>query len=150
MLKRSFNSTVASLCAAFALLISSGLALAADTPAAGLYNVTATTTMSGMGMSRNHEGTQCITEDQFTKDPQEWIGADQDPGQTCTVERYELGNGQMSMILQCSSDQGNATINGNGTYTRDSFTMDQTMKVSAQGMEMEFNTKLVGTRAGDC
>ena len=126
-----------------------GQALADDYPQPGLYKVVGKVSSAMMPMSGTHESEQCIEAHQFNTDPNAWM--QQQQGQECEVVEYSLSGGNISMELKCNvQGSGTATIIGKGTYTDNSFQLQNVMHMGGSGMNIKITTDVTGTRQGSC
>ncbi len=144
------NSRTLSTFTAAAILILGSSLVAADSPRPGLYKITAKTDFAQLGAPQSHIGEQCITEEQFEKDPRLWTPEEQRQNQDCDVMEYAFEGGEVKMNMECATPGGKAVIVGVGTYTDERFEMTNTMTISGPGMEMKITTLVVGERTGDC
>ena len=131
------------------LALLSVTALAADLPQPGLYKVTAKISSEQMPIGGTHASEECLKENQFLQDPEAWMS--EQPGQDCEVVEYDVADGKIKMVLSCTITQGGkASIVGTGTYTNNSFQMNNKMIMNASGMDMEINTAISGEHQGGC
>lgn len=123
--------------------------VAADLPQAGLYKISAQVASQQMPIGRTHESQECIKDDRFLENPESFMR--NQPGQECQVVNYDLSNGAIQMQMLCTMPGGGqATINGSGTYHGSGFELNNQMNVNANGMQMEVNTTVTGTRQSSC
>lgn len=68
----------------------------------------------------------------------------------CTYENQSMEGGRVQSTVQCSS--GGATMRTvvSGQFTPTSFEVNQRATTSAQGMNMEIESRTAGRRIGDC
>lgn len=126
------------------------IAHAEDTIMPGLYDLTVNTEMKMGDMSmpgRSMNEQHCLTAEDVAKGPPV-----PEPGDDaeCEVTQYELSGGSFTMAMSCTMDGGSGQMVGSGTYTKDSYEMNNVFKMKAQGMEVEMRSKAVGKRLKAC
>ena len=97
----------------------------------GLYEtrVEATTKMGDMQLPPNIQtSSNCITAEDIANGPPDMLP---DDGQSCETLKYEFGDGKIEMEMVCQIQGGEGRMVGTGTYTSDSFQMQNKMKMSA-------------------
>lgn len=125
-------------------------AVASDTITPGLYRTTVTMemTMGDMKMPpRTEERDECLTAEDVEAGPNSWMPDNDD---SCEMLKYEFGGGKLAIEMVCRMEEGEGTMVSTGTYTDDSYEMNSRMTMSAQGMQMETNSRVVGQRVSDC
>lgn len=109
----------------------------------GLWEITTTTEMEGMpGMApppMTH--TQCITAESLV--PQSEGESD-----VCQVSDMEVDGNTVSWKILCSGQGGGMEGTGSITYNGD--TMEGTMEMVMQAMNMKMKNTLTGRRIGEC
>ena len=133
------------------MAILTSLAATADNfPEPGLYKVTGKVSSQQMPMmARTTETEQCVRENQFIDNPEAWM--QQQPGQECDIVAYDVADGNISMEMDCTLDQGGtAKMVGSGSYTTSSFHLKNKMTIDADGMQMQIDTDMKGERQGSC
>ena len=68
----------------------------------------------------------------------------------CEIIKYEFGGGELDMEMVCQIQGGEGRMVGTGSYTDDTYEMNNQFKMKAQGMQMEMNSVATGRRIGDC
>lgn len=124
----------------------------ADGPEPGKYDISVTMEIPGLGGTRTHQMQQCLTAEQIGENPQAWMAQMQDQDE-CKLVDHNFGDGRMMIHMECSTDQGDATFRGEGTYSDGTYRMTQKMTITGldlNGATMEMTTQVVGTRIGDC
>lgn len=131
-----------------ALLVPS-IGITAETILPGLYETTVNTEvkMGTMVLPPNTaRQTTCITAEDVANGPPLPKPDDAD----CEVQKYDIGNGKLNMELVCSMQGGEGRMIGTGSYTNDSYEMNNLFKMKTQGMEMEMKSVAQGRRIKDC
>ena len=124
-------------------------AMAADTIQPGRYETTVSTEMKMGSMqmpARSSQQSSCITEEQVANGPPLPDPENAD----CEVVEYEFADGELAMEMVCRMEGGEGRMVGTGTYTSDSYEMNNQFKMEVQGMVMEMNSIAKGQRVGDC
>ncbi|NKB98333.1 MAG: DUF3617 family protein [Pseudomonadales bacterium] len=130
-------------------LLVPGFGMAAETILPGLYETTVNTEikMGAMELPPNTaRQTTCITAEDVANGPPVPQPGDAD----CDVQKYEFGNGKLNMEMVCSMQGGEGRMIGTGSYTNDSYEMNNLFKMKTQGMEMEMKSVAQGRRIKDC
>lgn len=106
----------------------------------GQWEMTIETEMKGMPMKMPPTiFTQCITK----QDP---VPQSQQPGQQCAAKDVVTDGNTVTWTIECDTPGGKSTGKGKVTYDKDS--MQGSMTMSVQGMEM--TTRFKGRRLGPC
>jgi hypothetical protein len=106
----------------------------------GQWEMTIETEMQGMPMKMPPiTFSQCITE----QDP---VPQGQQPGQQCAAKDVVTKGNTVTWTIECDTPGGKSTGKGKVTYDKD--TMEGSMTMSTQGMEM--TTRFKGKRLGPC
>ena len=111
----------------------------------GNWEITSTMEMPGMaGSAAPMKYAQCLTsKDAVPKNPETVKG--------CTITSMKAEGNTVTWVMRCS-EQG-AAIDGNGSITYSSDTMQGTIKMTLhdpEGGTMEMVQRLSGQRIGDC
>ncbi len=142
------------LCLAVTLLVALTIpasVLSDSSPQAGLYDMRVNVTGGGLFNRgpKEHSSQECITAEEFSQGPDAF--AKQDQQSECKINNYILGDGEISMDVTCVMLEAvEANISGSGSYTQDSFELNNRMTMSTQGLELKMESQLVGKRIGDC
>jgi hypothetical protein len=106
----------------------------------GQWEITVEVEMPGMGMKLPPNSyKQCMTKN--TPVPIKYA-----PGQTCEMKDMKTKGNTMTWNLKCTNQGGTMTGRGEVTYQKES--MQGTMSMEGQGMQM--NSKISGRRIGPC
>ena len=122
---------------------------ASDTITPGLYKSTIRMemTMGTMKMpERTMEREECITAEDVASGPPIPEPDEAD----CEVLKYEFGGGKIAMEMSCSMQGGQGRMVGTGTYTANSFEMQNHFKMQAAGVQMEMKSFVTAHRVKDC
>ncbi len=91
----------------------------------------------------------CLTPEQAAQPTAGFIaGAGENGG--CTYENSSMSGGRIEATVQCNA--GGATMRSvmNGQFAPESFEVTQRATTSAEGMNMEMESRTTGRRVGDC
>ena len=123
---------------ALVFLFSANLCLAAPNMEEGLWEITSTVDMPGMG-SRSFTQTSCLTKEKAVP---------QTTQSGCTVKDMKTQGNTVSWTVVCK--EGMSTSTGRVTYTGS--TMDGVMEttVKAEGQTMTMKSTMKGKRIGPC
>lgn len=125
---------------------------------AGMWEIT--TTVSRMNMPGMPAGANmpmpppttvrtCLTQEQAGR-PGAGFFTGSGEGQGCTYESNNVSGGRVQATVQCTQDGSTMRSNMTGSFTATGFDVAQQVQTSAQGMNMEMDSRTVGRRVGDC
>ena len=126
-----------------------GLVWASDTIEPGLYETTVTTKMKMGDMqmpARTITQTNCITAEDAANGPP----LPEPDDAECEVIKYEFGSGELDMEMVCQIQGGQGRMVGSGSYSDDTYEMNNRFSMNAQGMQMELQSVAAGHRVSDC
>ena len=70
--------------------------------------------------------------------------------QGCTYESNSISGGRIQAVVQCSQQGTTMRSTMTGQFTADSYEVSQQAQISAQGQNMETESRTTGRRVGDC
>ncbi|MBW1980621.1 MAG: DUF3617 family protein [Deltaproteobacteria bacterium] len=120
-------------------------ALAGPNMRDGLWQITTKMEMPGMpGQMPPMTSRHCLTSEDIVPQKPE-------PGQQCKITSTRISGNTVSWVMQCSTNEGTMTSNGEVTYKGDTFdgVIKTTMKQSSQA-PMNMTMHISGRRVGDC
>ncbi|HEX8364685.1 MAG TPA: DUF3617 domain-containing protein [Allosphingosinicella sp.] len=70
--------------------------------------------------------------------------------QGCTYESNSIGGGRIQAVVQCNQAGTTMRSTMTGQFTADSYEVNQQVETSAQGQNMQIQSRTTGRRVGDC
>lgn len=135
------------------LLTGVALAAASLTQAAndelnpGLYVVTSSADATAQHSSSTSEQRACLSS---TPD----AGVDKLAARyditDCKTTKSSATAGRILLQVQCGTDDRRLTLNGNGTFTDDSYSMTSDVAIKLESTSLRLTTRTSGKRVGDC
>lgn len=112
----------------------------------GLWEMTATMTMSMMPQPQTTVETECIEEDEMN--PEDFNMDEDNP---CSITDVDIDGNTARWSINCPTENGMA-MTGQWEFTSfgDSITGEGSMTANMAGQEMGFNMTWNGKRVGDC
>lgn len=69
----------------------------------------------------------------------------------CTYDKYETAGNRITATMTCKSDNGGkVTLNMGGSFSADTFSVEQTMDMTGPTGAMQSQARVSGKRIGDC
>ena len=106
---------------------------------------------SGMNMPMPPPTTvrSCLTAEQAAQPGADFVtGSGENQG--CTYESNSVSGGRIQATVQCTAQGQTMRTTVNGQFTATSFEVEQQVQTSAQGANMEMQSRTTGRRVGDC
>ena len=91
----------------------------------------------------------CLTPEQAAQPNADFLTGSGESG-GCTYESSSMSGGRIEATVQCNADGAQMRSAMNGQFTPDSYEVTQRVTTSAQGMNMEMESRTTGRRVGDC
>ena len=91
----------------------------------------------------------CLTPEQAARPNADFLAGTGESG-GCTYESSSMSGGRIEATVQCTSEGVQMRSAMNGQFTPDSYELTQRVTTSAQGMNMEMESRTAGRRVGDC
>ncbi len=102
------------------------------------------------GQARTFE--HCVTEEEAKKPREDFFSGDK--AAACRYDHFTMGDGKVSMQMQCAHDTGKQTVKMDGTYSADSYRMTMASKVEGRPGSpvggMTFDAVMDARRLGVC
>jgi len=70
--------------------------------------------------------------------------------QGCTYESNSIGGGRIQAVVQCNQAGTTMRSTMSGQFTATSYEVNQQVETSAQGQNMQIESRTTGRRVGDC
>jgi hypothetical protein len=70
--------------------------------------------------------------------------------QGCTYESNSISGGRIQAVVQCNQQGTTMRSTMTGQFTADSYEVNQQVETSAQGQNMQMESRTTGRRTGDC
>jgi hypothetical protein len=126
------------------------MALAADLPAPGHYEVTTTTHFSDGLMPDTTVTTQnCLSAEDLERDPAS-VFADLPEGRSCSVDEFKMEGGDIAMRISCAAADGDMTMTVSGSYQDETYQMVSDVAVSVGDQTVTMQSTINGKRVGEC
>lgn len=91
----------------------------------------------------------CVTADDLAKDPRK-IFADLPAADDCSLDTFTMENGKLVMRLNCETDDGTVTVNGDGDYSPESYHMNTVINIESGDTRLHTTATVDARRLGDC
>ena len=92
----------------------------------------------------------CLTPEEAKRPKEDFFGGKDN----CRYERFNMGNGKIDAVMNCSEGGGAQTMTMAGTYSGDAYQMQMTMQSQGDGedgamaMKMRVDAKRIGACTG--
>lgn len=105
--------------------------------------------MTKLMLQKKQVGKNCVTPEQAKSPPAEVLA--QSKGR-CIYETFSMAGGKIDGTLVCDAEGGKMVMKISGTFSDDSFAIDNEMETSMPGgaQTMKIKAKTSGRRLGDC
>lgn len=105
--------------------------------------------MTRMMLQRKQVGKNCITPEQAKSPPAEVLA--QSKGR-CTYETFTMTGGKIDGTMVCDAEGGKMTMKISGTFSDNSFAIDNDMETTMPGgaRTMKIKARTSGKRIGEC
>jgi hypothetical protein len=142
---------LAACCATALLWLSASAAPAADVkPEPGLYEIKTSTSFGELPIpDTTVTVSSCVTQEDLDRDPQS-LFAGNPAADNCTMDEFDMSNGELVMRLTCSTDDGVMVMTTTGSYDATSYRMDNVIELKFGDKKMLTTATVEGTRTGDC
>ncbi len=110
----------------------------------GMWETTMTRDNPMTGQTTTETTRECVTETEF--DPRDMM----EDAQGCTLDKEELVGDELSFVMSCQMQGGQARMEGAVRSDGDTSSGRMRMNVSVGGMDMSMNMNWAGRRLGDC
>jgi hypothetical protein len=91
----------------------------------------------------------CLTADQASAPNGAFFAGSGEPG-GCTAENMAMAEGRIQGVVQCDQPGGAMRSTLEGRFTATSFEVNQRVETSAQGMNMNMQSRTSGRHVGEC
>ena len=100
-------------------------------------------------LNKKQVGRNCVAPEQAKSPPAEVLANSQG---RCTYEKFTMAGGKIDGTLLCDAEGGKMTMRMTGSFTRDSFEIENDMETTMPGgaQVMKIKAKTSGKRLGDC
>lgn len=89
----------------------------------------------------------CMTEEDVKSHGGKVFGSGDDK---CKYEKYEMSGGRIDAVMVCPGGTGEVRMAMTGTFTGDSFAVEQAMDMPGPRGAMHTKARVTGKRIGDC
>lgn len=99
---------------------------------------------------RTQTNRSCLTAEQAKRPKEDFFGG----RDNCRYERFNMGDGEIDAVMNCSEDGATQRMTMAGTYSGDAYNMQMTMQSAAggdearMGMRMRVDAKRIGACTG--
>ena len=93
--------------------------------------------------------TYCLTPEQARQPNANFLTGSGEQG-GCRAENMSMAGGRLHGTVQCEHQGATTRVEMAGQFTPTSYEINQTTHTSAQGMEMDIESRTAGRRIGDC
>ena len=100
-------------------------------------------------MGKMQTSVSCLTKEEAEKPKADFFKPGSESG--CVYDKFAMGDGKIAAVMTCEQNGQKQTMEMNGTYGEDAYTMDMTADGEfAPGKPMSMAMKVESNRVGDC